>query len=281
MAAAVCDAVAQQEEKRKLEAQVTRADDEPSLVEPLRAAPVAAALAAPVAPVAPAMAEAIAATPPSAMDGRRGRRRVRRRVEMAILVGVFGSGAAAAVLLSSASSSHRSGSAGAGQPFAGALDPVPTSHVNGVGSAVLKLRGDVATVSLTTRGLLNSAPHPLHIHAGGRGICPPGGAARRHNGHLAISTLDGVPYYGPPVTALTTRGDTSVKSILALFRFPTVGNIRDTRRITLSSSSSSSSVAAYVRNDNAVIVVHGVDYYTGNGIYDNTLDRSDLVRSLS
>ena len=39
-------------------------------------------------------------------------------------------------------------------------------------------------------------------------------------------------------------------------------------------------VAATIRNDNAVVVVHGIDY-NRNGIYDfSALDRSDLRRSL-
>jgi serine/threonine-protein kinase len=162
----------------------------------------------------------------------------------------------------------------AGESLTGGLTPVPTNHVNAAGDVVMRLSGNVATVTVTTSRLLDGSPHPLHIHAGKRGVCPPSTAARPHNGHLAISTLDGVPYYGPPVTALTTRGDTSVQSILALTRFPKNGSIRYTRRILLTGP-----VASYVRADNAVIVVHGVDY-NGNGVYDNSLDRSDLKRSL-
>ena len=39
----------------------------------------------------------------------------------------------------------------------------------------------------------------MHIHAGAKGECPPASAARPHNGHLTISTTDGINYYGPPV----------------------------------------------------------------------------------
>jgi hypothetical protein len=115
----------------------------------------------------------------------------------------------------------------------------------------------------------------MHIHAGARGECPPGSAARNHGGHLAIATHDGVPWYGPPVTALTTTGDTTPKSILAFKRFPTVGRIRYSRRIRVGKV-----VASYIRNKNAVVVVHGIDY-NGNGAYDfSAIDRSDLKRSL-
>ena len=161
-----------------------------------------------------------------------------------------------------------------GQPLKGDLTPVPTNHVNGAGNVAMRLNGNVATITITTSELLDGNPHPMHIHAGKRGICPPATAARPHNGHLAISTLDGGPFYGPPVTALTTKGSTGPGSILALTRFPKTGAIHYTRRLTLTAP-----VAAFVRADNAVIVVHGADY-NGNGIYDNSLDRSDLKRSL-
>jgi hypothetical protein len=156
----------------------------------------------------------------------------------------------------------------------GDLTPVPFSKVKGVGDVVVRLNGDVATVSLKTSGLLNSQ-HAMHIHAGARGECPPGAAARNHGGHLAITTTNGLPWYGPPVTALTTTGDiTPKKSLLAFNRYPTVGRIRYSRRIRVGEV-----VASYIRNKNAV-VVHGIDY-NGNGAYDFTaLDRSELKRSL-
>jgi hypothetical protein len=130
-------------------------------------------------------------------------------------------------------------------------------------------------VTIDTNGLLNGAPHAMHIHAAGRGICPPASAARLHNGHLAISTTNGIIFYGPPAVALTSVGDTSPRSIIDFTRYPTVGNIRYTRTITLSPT-----VAGEIRRHNAVIVVHGIDY-NGNGIYDNVLDRSDLSNALT
>ena len=69
----------------------------------------------------------------------------------------------------------------------------------------------------------------MHIHAGGQGICPPASAARLHNGHLSISTTNGIKFYGPPEVSLTSHGDTSPKSIVDFSRYPTVGNIRYTR----------------------------------------------------
>ncbi len=162
----------------------------------------------------------------------------------------------------------------AGVPFKTGLKPVPTNHVTGSGNTAISLSGDVATVTIDTNGLLNGQPHAMHIHAGGQGICPPASAARPHNGHLSISTSNGIRFYGPPEVALTTSGDTSRKSIIDFSRFPTAGDIRYKRTITLPAG-----IAGAIRAGNAVIIVHGIDY-NGNGIYDNVLDRSDLKRSL-
>jgi Protein kinase domain len=293
LAAAVRDAVATQEDKRRSDAAQATSDDDdevpldatqaepPAIAPPIPVAAVGEPAAASGAPL-PAAAPPVAA-PPALANGRdapaAGPRRRRRGPLIGLAVLVAAGAAAAAIVLANGSSSKNTGAnkpiaTPSGLGLAGDLGPVPTNHVDGIGKVVVRLNGIVATVTLTTTGLLNAAVHPIHIHAGGRGICPPGSAAKRHNGHLAISTLDGVPFYGPPVTALTTRGDTSPKSILALHRFPTVGSIRYTRRIQLTPV-----VASYVKNDNAVIIVHGVDY-NHNGVYDNTLDRSDLKRSL-
>ncbi len=130
------------------------------------------------------------------------------------------------------------------------------------------------TVGLDTNGLLNGSPHAMHIHAGGKGICPPASAARLHNGHLSISTTNGISFYGPPQVSLTSHGDTSSKSIVDFSRYPTVGDIRYTRTFTIPAG-----IASAIRSGNAVIVVHGIDY-NHNGIYDDVLDRSELNKNL-
>jgi len=234
----------------------------------------------------PSAAVAAAAVPPSgggeAAPPRAGWLRRRRGPVIALLVLLACAVPVAVILLSDSSETSSSLNSAAsseppGQRVTGDLTPVPFSKVKGVGDAVLRLNGDVASVSLKTSGLLDSQ-HAMHIHAGTRGECPPGSAARNHGGHLAIATGDGVPWYGPPVTALTTRGDitpTPQKSLLAFKRYPTVGSIRYSRRIDVGPV-----VASYIRNKNAVVVVHGIDY-NGNGAYDfSALDRSDLSRSL-
>ena len=147
------------------------------------------------------------------------------------------------------------------------------NHVTGAGDIAMRLDGTTLTVAVAAHGLVDGK-HAMHIHAGARGVCPPASAAKRHNGHLTISTVDGVPFYGPPVTALTTKGDTSPKSILAFNRFLGGSAVRYTRKIELTDV-----VAANIRKRDAVVIVHGIDY-DHDGAYGNVLDRSDLDRSL-
>jgi hypothetical protein len=140
----------------------------------------------------------------------------------------------------------------------------------------VRLVGNKATFNVTTSGVDNNDAlvHLLHIHAGGKGECPPASAARLHNGHLTISTVDGIAYYGPPAIALTTTGDFSPSSILVFKRFLSGGTLHYTRTITLPPA-----IAADIRRNNAVVVLHGIDY-DGSGIYSGILERSELSRSV-
>ena len=121
----------------------------------------------------------------------------------------------------------------AGKPYNAALAPVPTNRVTGTGNGTVNLNGNQATVTVTTKGLLNGAPHAMHIHAGGRGECPPASAARGTTDIVSISTTDGIKFYGPPEVSLTSTGDTSAKSRVDFSRFPTTGDIDYTRTVTI------------------------------------------------
>ncbi len=161
-----------------------------------------------------------------------------------------------------------------GQKFVAAIAPVPTNHVTGSGTGTVQPERRRRHRHRRYQGLLNGAAHAMHIHAGGKGVCPPASAARLHNGHLSISTTDGIKFYGPPQVSLTSTGDTSTKSIVDFSRYPLTGNIRYTRKITIPPG-----VADAIRAGNAAVIVHGIDY-NHNGIYDNVLDRSELNNSL-
>ena len=84
-----------------------------------------------------------------------------------------------------------------GQAVDGKLAAVPTNQVTGSGDAVMRLHNNNLTVSIDTTGLLNGAPHALHIHAGGKGTCPDSSVATKHNGHLSIATHAGRPVLRP------------------------------------------------------------------------------------
>jgi LPXTG-motif cell wall-anchored protein len=154
------------------------------------------------------------------------------------------------------------------------LDPVPTNRVHGHGWTRVSLQGDKATVRIKVDGLLDNAPHAQHIHIAAKGVCPPASAATRHKGHLAISTVDGQPFYGRIGASLTTIGDTSPDSALAVKRFPNKGSYFYSRTIKVNHATAES-----LRDGTAVIVVHGIDY-NRNGRYDYVLGKSELDPSL-
>ena len=71
------------------------------------------------------------------------------------------------------------------------------------------------------------------------------------------------------------QGRHEPQELPGLRRYPRPGAIHYTRTIKVSGV-----VAAEIRQRNAVLVVHGIDY-NDNGLYDGTLDRSELDRSLT
>jgi protein kinase-like protein len=216
--------------------------------------------------------------PPPGRRGGRGSGGGGRRRYLVPVIGVLVVAAAAVAALSLSGSDEtkpKKAAAPVGQRITGRATPVPTNRVNGNGTATMRLNGKNLTVSVDTKGLLNGAPHALHIHAGRKGTCPTASAASPHNGHLSIATHAGVPFYGPAVKALTTRGDTSIDSLVAFNRYPTTSNVKYRRTVKVSPI-----VASYIRKNNAVLVVHGIDY-NHNGVYDGVLERSDLDRSLT
>jgi hypothetical protein len=79
------------------------------------------------------------------------------------------------------------------------------------------------------------------------------------------------------VVSLTTKGDTSPASVLAIDRFDTAtGGTIDYERETLVDTSSD--VAAAIAAGEGVVVLHGVDY-NGDGTYSGDV-MSDLDPSL-
>lgn len=141
------------------------------------------------------------------------------------------------------------------------LDPL--NHTEAEGKAFITLRGREANVVVFARDVLEDAPHAQHFHIQGRGECPT--MAADTNGDGIISTVEGRPAYGRIGASLTTEGDTSPASALAVKRFPTAPNgfITYQRTFTVNAATAES-----IREGNAVVVVHGIDTINPSGAYD-------------
>jgi hypothetical protein len=144
------------------------------------------------------------------------------------------------------------------------------------GSAEATVSGRRVVVDVDACRLLKGLPHAQHIHFGAkaRNECPT--AADAGSDHQ-LTTVDGLPAYGPVRVSLTTSGNTGAKSALAVDRFPAApnGTIRYNRQVRTSKA-----VAHAIREGKGVYVVHGVDY-NGNGTYDfKGNGKSDLDPSL-
>jgi Cu/Zn superoxide dismutase len=73
------------------------------------------------------------------------------------------------------------------------------------GRVMMHLRGNELTVRIKARGLLPGHVHAQHIHGEGNSECP----TRKAAGDDGVLSADGLPFYGPIATSLTTSGDTS------------------------------------------------------------------------
>jgi hypothetical protein len=149
------------------------------------------------------------------------------------------------------------------------LGAVNGSGVTGTG--MVTLDGNTATVTIDASGLLAGAPHAQHFHFGAAGTCPT--QADDANGDGFVAVTEAASRYGAIGTSLTTSGDTSPDSGLAIDRFPTDGNESYSRTIELTPD-----VAAAFEQGTAVLVLHGVDK-DGSGTYDGSI-MSDLDPSL-
>ena len=142
------------------------------------------------------------------------------------------------------------------------LDPLNNSGVSG--AARVTVKGKQLRVKYHATGLLAGMPHAAHIHYGAQAAheCPT--VADDANSDHRLNVAEGLPQYGPIAVSLTTRGDTSPDSALAIDRFSTAphGKIKYLRYTT-----SSRAVARAIARGEGVLVIHGVDY-NHNGRYD-------------
>jgi hypothetical protein len=151
----------------------------------------------------------------------------------------------------------------------------PLNHSGSHGQAILQKDGRKLDTKIYSTGMAPGLPHAQHIHGMAQAIseCPT--LAADTNGDGLVNTAEGLPSYGPIQVSLTTRGDTSPASALAVNRFPvasSVGFLRYDRTFTVS--------RMVARNlGKFAIVQHGVDL-NHNGRYDFSAGPSELDPSL-
>ncbi len=142
-------------------------------------------------------------------------------------------------------------------------DLAPLNGSGATGTADLMLEGETLTANLTGQGLVPLQPHAQHIHGLGdaQAECPT--LANDRDGDGLINTIEGQPAYGPILNSLTTSGDTSPGSSLAVDRFP----VADESGTTTYERTFELSPDVAARLGEHALVQHGVDL-NGNGVYD-------------
>jgi hypothetical protein len=190
-----------------------------------------------------------------------------RKLTIVLLLGVVAS-------LSFASMAFAQGSTGS-KYFQAELNPLNRSGAEGY--AILKKKGEDRKLQtrIYTTDMAPNLPHAQHIHGFKKAVseCPTLALSGRDN---LITTVEGLPAYGPIQTSLTTKGDTSPESGLAVERFPVAnsfGFLRYERTFSVSGN-------VYGNLGKKAIVQHGVDL-NHNGRYDfKAAGRSELDPSL-
>ncbi|HYO33033.1 MAG TPA: hypothetical protein VES21_09305 [Nocardioidaceae bacterium] len=158
------------------------------------------------------------------------------------------------------------------------LEAQNASGVGGTATLTATSGGDLV-VHIKATGLM-PGPHAQHIHGfedGGHAMCA--SMMNDKNGDGVITNEEGTGEYGTIFLALTTRGDTSAESGLALDRMPQAdadGNLEYHRTI-----SAADVPADLLDNMSALHVVqHGIDV-NDNGRYDlKALGESTFAKSL-
>jgi len=142
------------------------------------------------------------------------------------------------------------------------------------GMATVVVREGKVNAFVKIHGLTpNNMPHAHHIHFGeqARHECPT--FRDDDNNDFRLNTLEGQPAYGPIRISLTTSGDTSPASGLALDRMPVAKDRGDGHYLqnsvdyTRYGINTSQDVRDGIKRGDAVYVIHGIDY-NQNGRYD-------------
>lgn len=175
-----------------------------------------------------------------------------------------------AVLATPASAAHE------GAVYTANLNQLNDSGASGSATVTVSDDGETMTVQVNASGLA-AFPHAQHIHGIVSGdtveasFCPP--ASADANGDGVIDVAEGAPSYGGVQVSLTTEGDTSADSALAVERYPS-GDISYTR--------SGIAIPDELKPDlgKLHIVVHGVDENDDGELTMDQEERSTLTDDL-
>lgn len=166
------------------------------------------------------------------------------------------------------------------QSYTYALDGVANNSDASGWTRLTALPNGKIQVKVHVDGMTPGAPHAQHLHgirsdgAFVAGACPT--IANDTDGDTFVDTLEGAPAYGGVQVSLTTSGDTSAASALAVDRFPVAnanGVLNYNRTFTPDSPAIWAGLGALE------VVVHGADL-NGNGIYDFEAGLSSLTAAL-
>lgn len=144
------------------------------------------------------------------------------------------------------------------------------------GTTTIAVDGTSLTVKVDASGLVPGQPHAQHIHGDTTGTdrtCPT--MADDADGDGVLTTAEGLPKYGDIFYSLTTEGDTSKDSGLAVDRMPVAdddGELSYERTFEVTE-------AAAKQVKNLHYVTHGIDT-NDNGEYDNSAGPSELDPAL-
>lgn len=154
-----------------------------------------------------------------------------------------------------------------------------TTGATGTATLTATDAGDLK-ISIRSTGMTPNSPHAQHIHGAANGMdfhCPDKSADKDGNGF--VSTEEGLPQYGDIFISLTTAGDTTKASGLAVDRMPMAdarGNVAYDR--TIPAGQLPEGTVKHLKDLH--IVQHGVDA-NKNGKYDiEGLGESTFARSI-
>ncbi|MFE3253569.1 hypothetical protein [Streptomyces sp. NPDC059209] len=152
------------------------------------------------------------------------------------------------------------------------IDLEPLNDSGATGAALVSFQDRKLTVKIEASGLVPGQPHAQHIHGSTDGHdfrCPDASADKDGDG--IVSTAEGLPQYGDINISLTTKGDTSKDSGLAVDRMPVAdkdGKLNYSRTIDVSQD-----IVDHIKDLH--IVQHGIDR-NDDGEYDFGAGKSEL-----